>query len=102
MGRQWAPHFFCLIWLAVAQIDLRINTPATRARLQDVGEAPDHHRIGGRVKQSAYAALTSAITHVLSHTACMALLAIFFVAAEFIAPLLLAGYEGLCLTCVPL
>lgn len=62
MGRPLAPHFFCLIWLVVAQIDLRINSPQEQGRLQDGGKAPDHHRIGGYATQSSNVALTFEFT----------------------------------------
>lgn len=58
MGRQRAPHFFCLIWLVVAQIDLRINSPQDRGRLWKSDEVTNCHRHGGYVTQNTSAALT--------------------------------------------
>lgn len=60
-GARWRP-FFCLIWLVAPQIDLRIDSPPTRARLQDAGNAPDHYRIGGYVKPSSNSALPMPMT----------------------------------------
>lgn len=57
-GAPAGAPFFCLIWLVVAQIDLRINSRQERGRLQDAGKATVHHRIDGCVKQSSSAALT--------------------------------------------